>query len=173
MGISEELGKGKGNAAWRRALKSDSPRLVCTQQRADQCESERRCRHLAIGGSPVRLDVGTNAAVSDPDPFGFEVIRVGAGLSGGPLFTVVADGSGRMYVAEKGDTIRVLDPHTGVADPTPFLSVAGQVLLDGEQGLLASRSRREANLSTFAQPACKNSIRQLTQRRLNERPSWG
>ena len=89
------------------------------------------------GGAPVRLDALANAAISDPDPFGFEVIRVGTGFSGGPLFMVeVPDGSGRMYVVEKSGTIRILDPATGTIAATPFLSVAGQVATTGEQGLL-------------------------------------
>ena len=38
------------------------------------------------GGPPVRLDAFANAAISDPDPFGFEVRRVGTGFTGAPLF---------------------------------------------------------------------------------------
>jgi hypothetical protein len=89
------------------------------------------------GGAPVRLDALANAAISDPDPYGFEVVRVGSGLSGGPLFMLeVPDGTGRMYVVEKAGTIRILDPATGTIAATPFLSVAGQVATAGEQGLL-------------------------------------
>ena len=89
------------------------------------------------GGAPVRLDALAHAAISDADPFGFEVIRVGTGFSGGPLFMVqVPDGSGRMYVVEKSGTIRILDPAAGTIAATPFLSVAGQVSTTGEQGLL-------------------------------------
>jgi Ca2+-binding RTX toxin-like protein/glucose/arabinose dehydrogenase len=92
---------------------------------------------FVAGGSPVRLDAETNAAITDPDPFGFEVIRVGTGFSGGPLFIVeVPDGSGRMYVVEKNGTIRILNPDTGVIAATAFLSVAGEVSTSGEQGLL-------------------------------------
>jgi hypothetical protein len=89
------------------------------------------------GGAPVRLDALGNAAISDVDSHGFEVIRVGNGFSGGPLFMVeVPDGSGRMYVVEKSGTIRILDPATGTIAATPFLSLAGQVATAGEQGLL-------------------------------------
>src|SRR5687768_18283459 len=89
------------------------------------------------GGAPVRLDALANATISDADPFGFEVVRVGTGLSGGPLFMVeVPDGSGRMYVVEKSGTIRILDPDTGMLAATPFLSVTGEVATTGEQGLL-------------------------------------
>ena len=92
---------------------------------------------VVAGGAPVRLDAGGNAAVTDPDPFGFEVIRAGSGFSGGPLFMIeVPDGSGRMYVVEKSGTIRILNPNTGTVAATPFLNVSSQVSTDGEQGLL-------------------------------------
>jgi Ca2+-binding RTX toxin-like protein len=89
------------------------------------------------GGAPVRLDALGNVAVSDPDPFGFEVIRVGSGLAGGPLFVLeVPDGSGRMYVVAKNGTITILDPDTGSVAATPFLNVASEISTVGEQGLL-------------------------------------
>ena len=92
---------------------------------------------FVVGGGAVRLDADTNTIITDPDPFGFEVIRAGSGFSGGPLFIVeVPDGSGRMYVVEKSGTIRILDPSTGAIAATPFLSVTGQVSTSGEQGLL-------------------------------------
>ena len=89
------------------------------------------------GGAPVRLDALVNAAIGDADPYGFEVVRVGTGFSGGPLFMVeVPDGSGRMYVVEKNGLIRILDPATGTIAATPFLDVTLQVASSGEQGLL-------------------------------------
>ena len=92
---------------------------------------------FVAGGSPVRLDAGANAAIADPDPFGFEVIRAGTGFTGGPLFMVeVPDGTGRMYVVEKGGSIRILDPDTGTIAPTAFLNVGTQISTSGEQGLL-------------------------------------
>jgi len=92
---------------------------------------------VTYDAAPIRLDALADSAISDPDPFGFEVVRVGAGLAGGPLFTLeVPDGSGRMYVVEKSGTIRILDPATGTIAATPFLSVAGEVATSGEQGLL-------------------------------------
>jgi Ca2+-binding RTX toxin-like protein len=90
-----------------------------------------------VGGPPVRLDALADAAATDADPLGFQVMRVATGLSGGPLFMIeVPDGSGRMYVVEKSGTVRILDPNSGTLDPTPFLSVAGQISPSGEQGLL-------------------------------------
>jgi glucose/arabinose dehydrogenase len=89
------------------------------------------------GGAPVRLDALANAAISDADPFGFEVIRVGSGLTAGPMFMVeVPDGSGRMYLVERSGTIRILDPATGTVAATAFLNVSSEVSITGEQGLL-------------------------------------
>ncbi len=90
------------------------------------------------GGAPLRLDALGNAAVSDPDPYGYEVVRVASGLgAGGPLFLLeVPDGSGRVYVVEKTGTIRVLDPDSGTLAATPFLDVTAEVSTAGEQGLL-------------------------------------
>src|SRR3546814_13554431 len=54
-----------------------------------------------------------------------------------PLFVApVPDGSGRVFVVQKGGLIRILDPATGAITPTPFLNVSAEVSTNSERGLL-------------------------------------
>ncbi len=63
-----------------------------------------------------------------------EAVRVGTGFSN-PLFvTAPAGDAGRLFVAEKGGDVRVLDLATGNIAVTPFLDLA--VDTNGERGLL-------------------------------------
>lgn len=89
-------------------------------------------------GQPIRLDVAGDAAIADPDPYGFEVERVASGLSGGgPVFiTEIPDGTGRLFVVEKFGAVRILNPATGTFAASPFLDLTGQLATGGEQGLL-------------------------------------
>jgi hypothetical protein len=93
----------------------------------------------------VRLAVtdGTTSAVRDlavtvtnVGPDAFQVRIVGTGFNQ-PLFVApVPDGSGRVFVVEKGGLIRILNPNTGVVAATPFLDLTGQIATDAERGLL-------------------------------------
>lgn len=66
----------------------------------------------------------------------FQVRRRGVGFSE-PLFvTGAGDGSGRLFVVQKGGRIRILDPDTGAINGTDFLDVSASILTDGERGLL-------------------------------------
>lgn len=61
--------------------------------------------------------------------------RVATGLSS-PMFVTHAPGDGtRLFIGERGGTIRILNLQTGLLEPTPFLTVPG-VLTNGEGGLL-------------------------------------
>lgn len=61
--------------------------------------------------------------------------RVASGLTGPVYLTHAGDGSGRLFVAEKRGTIRIVK--NGTLLPTPFLDVSAQVEASGaEQGLL-------------------------------------
>ena len=52
-----------------------------------------------------------------------------------PLAIVNAgDGSGRLFVAEQGGKIRIVD--TGRIEPTPFLDISNEITSGGERGLL-------------------------------------
>jgi glucose/arabinose dehydrogenase len=62
--------------------------------------------------------------------------RVASGLNQ-PVFTGAPPGDpGRLFVVEKTGLIKVLDLNTGQVLATPFLDVSGQILTDGERGLL-------------------------------------
>lgn len=83
------------------------------------------------GAASLALRV-TVTNVAEP----FVVRRKGAGFNA-PLFVAGAgDGSGRLFVVEKGGLIRIFNPSTGAINATPFLDVTGEVSTTGERGLL-------------------------------------
>src|SRR5262245_34445667 len=62
--------------------------------------------------------------------------RVASGLNQ-PLFAAAPPGdAGRLFLVEKTGQIKILDLVTGQVLATPFLDVSGQILTDGERGLL-------------------------------------
>src|SRR3546814_20303544 len=78
--------------------------------------------------------------VTDHGPDEFGGTRVGVGFSQ-PLFVApVPDGSGRVFVVQKGGLIRILDPATGAITPTPVLNVSAEVSTNSERGLLGLAS---------------------------------
>jgi glucose/arabinose dehydrogenase len=61
--------------------------------------------------------------------------HVASGLSA-PIFVTHAPGDrSRLFIAQRGGAIRILNLETGVLEPTPFLSMAG-ISVDGEGGFL-------------------------------------
>src|SRR5690606_4087494 len=75
--------------------------------------------------------------IAGPGAFGqiLGLKRVASGLSG-PIFVTHAPGdTARLFIAERGGTIRILDLSTGTLLPAPFLSI-GDVSTSGEGGLL-------------------------------------
>jgi glucose/arabinose dehydrogenase len=66
----------------------------------------------------------------------FRVRRVATGFAS-PLFAApVPDGSGRLFVVQRGGLIRILNPATGAVAAQPFLDVSGMISTSGERGLL-------------------------------------
>lgn len=73
----------------------------------------------------------TNQATGD-----FRVRRVASGFAQ-PLYLAPVPGtSGRVFVAEQGGRIRILNPATGAIAATPFLDVSTSISSGGERGLL-------------------------------------
>jgi hypothetical protein len=84
------------------------------------------------GGVATLALQATVTDVAEP----FVVRRRGTGFNQ-PLFVAGAgDGSGRLFVAEKGGRIRILNPATGAVNATPFLDVSAQISTTSERGLL-------------------------------------
>src|SRR6266404_6428726 len=66
---------------------------------------------------------------------GLDAVRVASGLSS-PLFVTAPPGDfDRLFIAQQGGAIRILNLKTGVLNATPFLTVSN-ILSGGEQGLL-------------------------------------
>jgi len=62
--------------------------------------------------------------------------RVATGLTQ-PLFVGAPPGDlSRLFIVEKTGLIKILNLQTGAISSTPFLDVTGQILADGERGLL-------------------------------------
>jgi glucose/arabinose dehydrogenase len=71
---------------------------------------------------------------SGPDALALE--RVASGFSDPTHITHAGDGSGRLFVVERGGRIRIVNPD-GSVSAQPFLDISGRVLTNGlEQGLL-------------------------------------
>jgi hypothetical protein len=61
--------------------------------------------------------------------------RVATGLSA-PMFVTHAPGDpNRLFIAQRGGAIRIVNLNTGVLQPTPFLSMSG-IDTEGEGGFL-------------------------------------
>jgi glucose/arabinose dehydrogenase len=83
----------------------------------------------------VAVAIASLLAVASPARAAIQLIPVASGLSN-PLFVGHAgDGSNRLFIVERGGTIRVLQP--GSSSPTLFLDIHTKVATaGGEQGLL-------------------------------------
>lgn len=85
---------------------------------------------IALLGPCPQPEIATYQVEGD---FGLQ--RVASGLTF-PIFVTHAPGdSGRLFIAERGGTIRILDLNTGVLEPTTFLTMAG-ISTQGEGGFL-------------------------------------
>jgi hypothetical protein len=64
-----------------------------------------------------------------------KVRRVASGFTEPIAVTGLPDGSGRILVVERGGRVIIMDPKTGVIDPTPFLDIRSEITNIGEFGL--------------------------------------
>ena len=94
------------------------------------------CLGACDGGGGTALD-----DLADPTPVAADAFpaitltRVAGGFAQPLLITHAGDGSGRMFVVERGGLIRIL--RDGVVEPRPFLDLSARVrTLGSEQGLL-------------------------------------
>jgi Ca2+-binding RTX toxin-like protein len=73
---------------------------------------------------------------SQSDASSIAATRVASGLTQ-PVFAGAAPGdTGRLFIVEKTGLIKILDLGSGQVLASPFLDVSGQILTDGERGLL-------------------------------------
>lgn len=66
----------------------------------------------------------------------FRVRRVATGLDEALFVAPVPDGSGRIFVVQRGGRIRIVNPASGAIAADPFLDVSGIISTSGERGLL-------------------------------------
>jgi glucose/arabinose dehydrogenase len=91
---------------------------------------------IAAGDGFTSTTLDLAVTVTNVGPDAFHVARVGTGFASPLYLTAVPDGSGRVFVVERGGRIRILTPSTGAIGVTPFLDVSAQTTTDGERGLL-------------------------------------
>ena len=63
-----------------------------------------------------------------------ELVTVTAALTAPVTATHAGDGSGRLFVAEQGGRIQIVQ--SGAVRPTPFLDLSDRIVSGGERGLL-------------------------------------
>ena len=92
----------------------------------------------AASSSSASPTPGQTAATLGPLPSGPDRLRVelvASGLADPVGITNAADGSGRLFVNERGGRIRVVAPD-GSLLPTPFVDLSARIGAGGERGLL-------------------------------------
>jgi glucose/arabinose dehydrogenase len=87
-----------------------------------------------VAGLLLASTVATPAAAFDPTTVDITLTPVISGLSQPVFVTHAGDGTGRLFIVEKGGRIRVWK--NGSLLPTPFLDLSSKVSKGGEQGLL-------------------------------------
>jgi hypothetical protein len=86
---------------------------------------------LAASGCGSQFDNETPDPPDGTEPVALEVVASGLTF---PLYLTAPDGDTRLFIVEKGGTIRIVKD--GSLLPSPFLDISGQVSSGREQGLL-------------------------------------
>lgn len=93
------------------------------------------CASFFLGACNASDDVGGEAAAPAGAFPAVSLTRVASGFDEPLLVTHAGDGSGRLFVVERGGVIRIV--RNGKVEPTPFLDISARVRTSGaEQGLL-------------------------------------
>jgi glucose/arabinose dehydrogenase len=90
------------------------------------------------GGSGADLIYGWDPNGPQATVSTIAATRVASGLAQPLFLTSPPDDPNRIFIAEKGGRIKVLDLRTGRVDPQPFIDLSGEVVTAGEQGLLGT-----------------------------------
>ncbi|MEO1015693.1 MAG: PQQ-dependent sugar dehydrogenase [Pseudomonadota bacterium] len=89
---------------------------------------------ISVSDGAAAQTLAVDVTVTDePEPY--RLTRVAAGLAA-PLFLQGRPGEGDVFVTERAGVIRLLNPQSGVVDPTPFLDISSSVGVAGEGGLI-------------------------------------
>ncbi|NWG54323.1 MAG: PQQ-dependent sugar dehydrogenase [Hydrogenophilaceae bacterium] len=92
---------------------------------------------VTIAASDGQASVALNVAITVTNVSGAIAWRRRAQGLSQPLFVADrGDGSGRMFVVERGGLVRVFTPATSAVEATPILNVSTEIATDGERGLL-------------------------------------
>ncbi len=86
---------------------------------------------LAASGCGSQFDNETPDPPDGTEPVALQVVASGLIF---PLYLTAPDGDTRLFIVEKGGTIRIVK--NGLLLPSPFLDISGQVSTGSEQGLL-------------------------------------
>ena len=90
---------------------------------------------MIIKRSILTLAIASLFSVTSPARAAIQLVPVASGLSNPVFVGHAGDGTNRLFIVERGGTIRVLQP--GSSSPTLFLDIRTKVAtLGGEQGLL-------------------------------------
>ena len=84
------------------------------------------------GGGSVSIVVGDDP---DDDTPAVRLVLVASGFDSPVHVTHAGDGSGRLFVVERGGRVRIV--RGGAVDATPFLDISARITSGGEQGLLS------------------------------------
>jgi glucose/arabinose dehydrogenase len=86
---------------------------------------------LAASGCGSQFENGTSDPPQGTEPVALELVASGLNF---PLYLTAPDGDPRLFIVEKGGTIRIVKD--GALLPNPFLDISGRVSTGSEQGLL-------------------------------------
>jgi hypothetical protein len=89
---------------------------------------------IAVSDGTATIAQDVSITVTNAGPDAFRVTRVGSGFAQPVFVAPFPDGSGRVFVVERGGRIALLNPATGAI--STFLDITGQTTTDGERGLL-------------------------------------
>jgi glucose/arabinose dehydrogenase len=86
---------------------------------------------LAASGCGSQFENGTSEPPEGAEPVALELVASGLSF---PLYLTSPDGDLRLFIVEKGGTVRIVKG--GTLLPNPFLDISERVSAGGEQGLL-------------------------------------
>ncbi len=89
---------------------------------------------IAVSDGRVTVTQNVTITVTNTGQDAFRVARVGTGFAAPVFLAPLPDGTGRVFVVERGGRIRLFNPNTGAT--SIFLDIIGQTTTDGERGLL-------------------------------------